>query len=140
MYFDGGQKSYKLSFEPLLVKGANNSSSEIKCSKLGGFRDPDNINVMWPILMCFIKNVFNFCHGSWPLKVKVKMFLFERVILFEIPFTQKNLFFNVWGQKSDIASLSIYKRIFITLFYSSLKNYSTSVSNIWREAFHYHDF
>ena len=27
------------------------------------------------------------------------------MILFEIPFTQKNLFFNVWAQKSDIASL-----------------------------------
>ena len=36
-------------------------------------------------------------------------FLLERVILFEIPFTQENLFFNVWGQKSDTASLKSSK-------------------------------
>ena len=39
-------------------------------------------------------------------KLKLNFFLLERVILFEIPFTQINLFFNVWGKKSDIASLN----------------------------------
>ena len=60
--------------------------------------------------MCFIRNGLNCCHGSWPLKVKVKLFSLERVILFEIPFTQKNLFFHGWGKKSDIASLIIKKK------------------------------
>ena len=34
--------------------------------------------------------------------------------------------------------LSIYKCIFMKLFYSFLKNYSTSARNIFREAFYYH--
>ena len=90
-YFDGGRESYKLLFEPLRKSPPIISSSEIKRSKLVfvGCRQ----YIAWPILMCFIRNVLTFYHGSWPLKVKVKLFSLERVILFEIPFSQKKINF-----------------------------------------------
>ena len=62
---------------------------------------------MWPILMCFIRNVLDFCHSSWPLKVKGKLF-FARggdALWNTIHSNKSNLIFNVWDQKSDIASV-----------------------------------